>query len=51
MIVSRLPFVGLMIDHVLVSTGIAVADNHLGADLGSSHLHVIADLAIPIDAR
>jgi endonuclease/exonuclease/phosphatase (EEP) superfamily protein YafD len=44
---SRLPFLGLMIDHVLVSPNIAVADNRLGADVGSTHFPVIVDLAIP----
>jgi endonuclease/exonuclease/phosphatase (EEP) superfamily protein YafD len=47
---SRVPFVGLMIDHVLVSPDIAVADNRLGSDLGSSHFPVIVDLAIPFAA-
>jgi endonuclease/exonuclease/phosphatase (EEP) superfamily protein YafD len=44
---SWLPFVGLMIDHVLVSPDIRVAGNRLGAQLGSEHFPVIVDLAIP----
>lgn len=44
---SRIPFVGLMIDHVLVSPGITVVGNRLGPDLGSGHFPVIVDLAIP----
>jgi endonuclease/exonuclease/phosphatase (EEP) superfamily protein YafD len=44
---SWLPFVGLMIDHVLVSPDIRVADNRLGAQLGSEHFPVIVDLTIP----
>jgi len=47
---SRLPFVGLMIDHVLVSPGITVAGNRLGARIGSEHFPVIVDLAIPTRA-
>lgn len=43
---SRIPFVGLLIDHVLVSPGITVVDNRLAADLGSGHFPVIVDLAI-----
>ena len=44
--VSRVPLIGLPIDHVLVSPGILVTNNHLGADVGSSHFPVIVDLAI-----
>ena len=44
---SRIPFVGLLIDHVLVSPSITVVDNRLGPDLGSGHFPVIVDLAIP----
>ena len=47
---SKIPFVGLMIDHVLVNPGIAAVDNRLGADVGSGHLPVIVDLAIPLAA-
>ena len=47
---SRVPFVGLLIDHVLVSPGIAVADNRLGFGVGSNHFPVIVDLAIPFGA-
>ncbi len=38
-----LPF-GLPIDQVLVGPAIAVAERHVGADVGSDHLPVIADL-------
>jgi endonuclease/exonuclease/phosphatase (EEP) superfamily protein YafD len=44
---SRLPFVGLLIDHVLVSPSIGILANRLGPDVGSDHLPVIADLAVP----
>lgn len=44
---SPLPFVGLMIDHVLVSPGITVADNQLGDWIGSEHFPVIVDVSIP----
>lgn len=37
-----LPF-GLPIDQVLVGAGISVIDRHVGADVGSDHLPVIAD--------
>jgi len=47
---SKIPFVGLMIDHVLVSPGIAVVDNRLGPDVGSGHFAVIVDLTIPLAA-
>ena len=45
---SRLPFVGLMIDHVLVSPAIGIVANRLGSQTGSDHFPVIADLAIPL---
>ena len=45
---SWLPFVGLMIDHVLVSPGIAVSDNRLGPQVGSEHFPIIVDLAMPL---
>jgi endonuclease/exonuclease/phosphatase (EEP) superfamily protein YafD len=44
---SRLPFLGLMIDHVLVSPDIGVADSRLGDRIGSEHFPLIVDLAIP----
>jgi len=47
---SRVPFAGLLIDHVLVSPSIAVANNRLGSDVGSDHFPVIVDLAIPVAA-
>jgi endonuclease/exonuclease/phosphatase (EEP) superfamily protein YafD len=47
---SKLPFVGLMIDHVLVSPDIRVADSRLGAQIGSEHFPVIVDLRIPSDS-
>jgi endonuclease/exonuclease/phosphatase (EEP) superfamily protein YafD len=46
---SRLPFVGLLIDHVLVSPGIAVLAYKVGDDVHSDHLPVIVDLAIPAE--
>ncbi|HKX07766.1 MAG TPA: endonuclease/exonuclease/phosphatase family protein [Stellaceae bacterium] len=48
---SRVPVIGLLIDHVLVSPGISVADNHLGNNVGSSHFPVIVDLTISPLAR
>jgi len=47
---SRLPFVGLMIDHVLVSPDITVAGDRLGEGIGSEHFPVIVDLRIPFAA-
>jgi endonuclease/exonuclease/phosphatase (EEP) superfamily protein YafD len=47
----RLPFVGLFIDHVLVSPTILARDNRLGPDVGSDHLPVIADLTVPAGPR
>ncbi len=35
---SRLPFVGLLIDHVLASPRIGIIANRLGDDVGSDHL-------------
>lgn len=46
---SRLPFVGLLLDHVLVSPSIGILANRLGPDIGSDHLPVIVDLAIPAE--
>jgi endonuclease/exonuclease/phosphatase (EEP) superfamily protein YafD len=46
---SRLPFVGLLIDHVLVSPSVGILANRVGADLGSDHLPVIADLVVPVE--
>jgi endonuclease/exonuclease/phosphatase (EEP) superfamily protein YafD len=48
---SRLPFIGLLIDHVLVSPTVVILANRLGDDLGSDHLPVIADLAIPAEPQ
>jgi endonuclease/exonuclease/phosphatase (EEP) superfamily protein YafD len=48
---SPLPFVGLMIDHVLASPDIAARDNRVGPDLGSDHRPVLADLAVPQRAQ
>lgn len=45
---SRLPFVGLMIDHVLAGRAVAAVDSRVGPDLGSDHLPVVADLAMPL---
>jgi len=39
--------VGTPIDHVAVSRGIGVADIFTGADFGSDHLPVVADLTLP----
>ena len=48
---SRLPFVGLLIDHVLVSPDIGILANRVGADLGSDHLPVIADLTVATEPQ
>ena len=45
---SPIPFLGLALDHVLVSPGIVIIGNRLGSDAGSTHFPVIADLAIPL---
>ncbi|MDJ0949610.1 MAG: endonuclease/exonuclease/phosphatase family protein [Alphaproteobacteria bacterium] len=42
-----LPLIGLPIDHILVSPELSVRDRRLGPRLGSDHLPVIADLALP----
>lgn len=44
---SRQPIVGLAIDHVLASPQITVQRYEVGPDLGSDHLPVIAELAVP----
>lgn len=44
---SRQPIVGLAIDHVLASPQIMVQRYEVGPDLGSDHLPVIAELAVP----
>lgn len=46
---SRVPFVGLLIDQVLVSPSIGILANRLGPDVGSDHLPVIVDLAVPAE--
>jgi endonuclease/exonuclease/phosphatase (EEP) superfamily protein YafD len=46
---SRLPFMGLFLDHVLVSPSMGILANRLGDDVGSDHLPVIADLAVPAE--
>ena len=43
---APLPFLGLAIDHVLTSPGLAVACSRTGAEVGSDHLPVIADIGI-----
>jgi endonuclease/exonuclease/phosphatase (EEP) superfamily protein YafD len=43
---APLPFLGLAIDHVLTSPGLAVTCSRTGADVGSDHLPVIADIGI-----
>jgi len=43
---SSSPFLGLRIDHILISDGIDATSWRVGPDLGSDHLPVIADLAI-----
>ncbi|MGE0747233.1 MAG: endonuclease/exonuclease/phosphatase family protein [Rhodospirillales bacterium] len=48
---SPLPFIGLMIDHVLASPGIVAVDSRVGPDLGSDHRPVVADLAVPVRLR
>jgi endonuclease/exonuclease/phosphatase (EEP) superfamily protein YafD len=42
---SRLLPFGLPIDQVLLGPDVTVVDRHVGADVGSDHLPVIADLA------
>jgi endonuclease/exonuclease/phosphatase (EEP) superfamily protein YafD len=42
---SRLLPFGLPIDQILLGPDVAVVDRHVGADVGSDHLPVIADLA------
>lgn len=44
---SRQPMVGLAIDHVLASPQIIAQGYEVGPDLGSDHLPVIAELAVP----
>lgn len=44
---SRQPIVGLPIDHVLASPQIVTRHYEVGPDLGSDHLPVIAELAVP----
>jgi endonuclease/exonuclease/phosphatase family metal-dependent hydrolase len=39
----------LLIDHVLVSPSVGILANRVGADLGSDHLPVIADLVVPVE--
>ena len=41
---SRWLPLGLSIDHILVGSAVTVQDRHVGADVGSDHLPVIADL-------
>jgi endonuclease/exonuclease/phosphatase (EEP) superfamily protein YafD len=43
---SRVPIVGLPIDHVLVGRAVGVQDRRVGPDVGSDHLPVIADLSL-----
>jgi len=45
--VSRFAPFGLAIDHVLVGPAVAVADFRVGADFGSGHLPVIAEILLP----
>lgn len=45
--ISRQPMVGLAVDHILASPGIGVRHYDVGPDLGSDHLPVIAELAVP----
>lgn len=47
---SALPGLGLVIDHVLASDGLAVACRRVAEDVGSDHLPVVADLAFEGDA-
>jgi endonuclease/exonuclease/phosphatase (EEP) superfamily protein YafD len=46
---SSIPFIGLPIDHVLVSPDIAVQARRVGPDVGSDHFPVIAELVLPAD--
>ena len=45
--VCRLCFPQLPLDHVLVGTGIGVLATRVGPPLGSDHLPLIVDLALP----
>lgn len=44
---ARFGYFGSTIDHVAVSPDIGVTDWKLGSDIGSNHLPVIVDLALP----
>lgn len=44
---SRLPMVGLVIDHVFTSHDVSTRSYVVGADLGSDHLPVVADVMLP----
>jgi len=41
-------FLRIPIDHILVSSGFDVRTSAVGADIGSDHLPVIADIALPV---
>ncbi len=43
---SRVPLFGLMIDHVLAGPDVRIIQTHVGDDVGSDHLPVIAHLAL-----
>lgn len=43
---GNLPFHRLVIDHALVTQGLAIADCRLGPDIGSDHRPLIVDVAI-----
>jgi endonuclease/exonuclease/phosphatase (EEP) superfamily protein YafD len=44
--ISRLPVLGLPIDHVLVGAAVGVRERRVGEDVGSDHLPLLADLVL-----
>lgn len=46
---SSIPFIGLPIDHVLVSPDIGVRARRVGPDVGSDHFPVTAELVLPAE--
>jgi endonuclease/exonuclease/phosphatase (EEP) superfamily protein YafD len=44
--ISRFPVFGLMIDHILTGPDVRMLRSHLGRDVGSDHLPIVAHLAL-----